>query len=220
MVQLTEVLLRGEMSGALSASQTLAHEIMGSNYFGVEKAIKHFGVIPSRHQFAVFNEVPFSENMLTACRSTHILTAVFPNSIVGLWRRFSRQNMFYSQDYSDQSFANHSGKAGWQLVCKTPVAGSMSKTWREQQDLLAYDEETPTAQFMVYTMIGYFLATGERLFNGSWVRCWDRDSDGCHVDTGHFDLEGIQVYGWNNDLCHSQLGIASVKKKGIVQFLG
>src|ERR1035437_5230850 len=135
MVQLTEVLLRGEVNGALSTSQTLAHEIMGSNYLGIQEVTKHLRVNPRGRQLRTLGEVPFSEEVLTACKSSHVLIVVRPISIVGHWGRFSGRNLFANQDSEGERFANSYGKMGWQLVCKTPVAGSMSKTWGEQQDL-------------------------------------------------------------------------------------
>ncbi|HTE48467.1 MAG TPA: hypothetical protein VK675_00990, partial [Candidatus Paceibacterota bacterium] len=35
-----------------------AREIMGGNFFGVEEAIKHFGISVSNHQFATLAEIP------------------------------------------------------------------------------------------------------------------------------------------------------------------
>ena len=51
------------------------------------------------------------------------------------------------------------------------VPDSASKTWDEQQKLLGKDEETPSARVVIYTMIGHFLSTGERLFGSIYVRC-------------------------------------------------
>jgi len=181
----------------VSVSQVRAREIMGTNFFGIEEAMKHFGVNPSRRQIAVLGEVPFSEEVLTACKDTHVLVAVFPISIVEIRSKVTGvklpndQPLFYKQDlYDKEAFANEHGETGWQLVRKTPVANSTSKTWNEQQALLTSDEETPKAQVMVYTIIGFFLATGERLFEKIYVRCSDLVSDGHRVYVGDFDAKG------------------------------
>jgi len=60
-----------------STSQKLAREIMGTNFFGIEEAIKHFGVNPSKQQLAALAEVPFSEEVLRSAKDTHVLVAVF-----------------------------------------------------------------------------------------------------------------------------------------------
>lgn len=199
-----------------SASQTRAREIMGKNFFGIEEAIKHFGVNPSRRQLAALGEVPFSEDVLTACKDTHVLVAVFPISIVdirGIVKKLPDQTLFYNQDwYDDEAFANDKGETGWQLVRKTPIANSTSKTWSEQQALLSQDEETPKAQVMVYTIIGVFLATGERLFEKVYVRCVDLDSGDRRVDVGLFDAHGLLVGYWLDGDRDGSVGVSAVGK--------
>lgn len=56
-------------------SQKHVREIMGKNFFGVEKAIKHFGVNPTRLQLAALSEIPFSETVLEQLKDFHILVA-------------------------------------------------------------------------------------------------------------------------------------------------
>lgn len=195
----------------LPTSHAQARAIMGVNFFGIEEAMKHFGVNPSRRQLAAFAEVPFSEETLTECKDTHILVAVFPLSIVELRGKVDK-SLFYKQDwYDNEAFAN-GGETGWQLVRKTPIANSTSKTWNEQQALLGHDDETPKAQVVVYTMIGHFLATGEKLFEKIYVRCSDLDSVGDRVLVGYFGARGLLV-----DLCwvsdrNDILGVSSARK--------
>ena len=202
-----------------SSSQTCARQIMGRNFFGIEEAIKHFGVNPSRRQLAVLGEVPFSEDVLTACKDTHVLVAVFPISIVEIRGKVAdvklpnNQPFFYKQDWYDkEAFANEHGETGWQLVRKTPIANSTSKTWDEQQALLSKDEETPKARIVVYTMVGHFLATGERLFEKVYVRCSDLGSDGFRVGVGAFGGKGLDVDRWGGDDRGSILGVSSARK--------
>lgn len=195
-----------------STSQKRAREIMGRNFFGVEEAIKHFGLSPSNPQLAFFSEVPFSEAILETSKDTHVLVAVFPLSILEIRGKIGKH--FYRQDwYNNQLFVRDKSDLGWYLVRKTPVERSTSKNWGEQQAPLSKDEETPKAQVMVYTIVGHFLATGERLFEKIWVRCSDLDSDGLRVVVGHFDTVGLHVlsYRWDDVLSFS-LGVASARK--------
>ncbi|MDE1919213.1 MAG: hypothetical protein KGH56_00785 [Patescibacteria group bacterium] len=197
-----------------STSQKRAREIMGKNFFGVEEAIKHFGVNPSKQQSAYLAEVPFSKAVLEACKNTHVLVAVFPLSILDIRGKVDRRIFSSHEDswYNNQAFAKEKGEIGWQLVRKTPVENSTNKTWNGQQTLLSKDDETPKAQVAVYTIIGHFLATGERLFENIYVRCSDFDSDVPHVIVGHFDAEGLNVnYNWD-DSRHDNLGVASARK--------
>lgn len=199
-----------------STSQKLAREIMGTNYFGIEEAIRHFGVNPSKQQLAYLSEVPFSEEMLKSCKDTHVLVAVFPLSILDvrtIAKKLADQTLFYNQDWYDkQVFAKDKGEVGWQLVRKEPIANSTSKNWNEQRALLSKDEETPKARIVVYTMVGHFLATGERLFEKIYVRCSDLDSGGHRVYVGLFDGKGLDVSLWYDDNRDSSIGVSSARK--------
>jgi hypothetical protein len=201
-----------------STSQKLAREIMGKNFFGIEEAIKHFGVNATKQQLAVLAEVPFSEEVLKSCKDTHVLVAVFPLSILdirGIVKKQSDLTLFYSQDWYDkQAFAKDKGEVGWQLVRKEPITNSTSKTWNDQQALLSKDEETPTARIVVYTMVGHFLATGERLFEKIYVRCVDLDSGGYRVGVGGFDAGGLVVdpYCWDGSR-DDNVGLSAARKQ-------
>lgn len=175
-----------------STSQGRARAIMGQNFFGIEEAIKHFGINPANRKLAYLAEVPWSEEVLAVCKDTHILVAVFPLSILDVRGHCRDQHLFLNQDwYDSQEFAKDKGKFGWQLVRKTPVTDSTNKNWIEQQVLLSKDEETPTTQVMTYAIIGHFKATSERLFEHNYVRCADLDSDGNCVYVGRFDSVGF-----------------------------
>ncbi len=197
-----------------TTSQKRAREIMGKNYFGIEEAIKHFGVNPSKQQLAALSEVPFTEATFKECKNTHILIAVFPLSILDIRGKIpSNQRLFYNKDwYNKESFAKEKDETEWQLVQKTPVDNSTSKTWDEQQTLLAKNEETPTARVMVYTIIGHFLAIGERLFENVYVRCSDVDSRGIRVYVGCFDSLGLLVRSCWDGHRSGGLGVASARK--------
>lgn len=200
-----------------SMSQILAREIMSKNFFGIEEAIKHFGVNATKQQLAYLSEVPFSEEVLTSCKDTHILVAVFPLSILdirGIVKKQSDQTLFYSQDWYDkEAFAKDKGEVGWQLVRKEPIVNSTSKTWNDQQALLSKDEEMPTARIVVYAMIGHFLATEERLFEKIYVRCVDLDPLGRSVGVGRFGSRGLDVSRWHDDDRHDNLGVSGARKQ-------
>ncbi|MDO8536916.1 MAG: hypothetical protein Q7R94_01565 [bacterium] len=197
-----------------TTSQKRAREVMGKNYFGIEEAIKRFGVNPSKQQLAALAEIPFSEATLKECAKTHILVAVFPLSILDIRGKVERK-LFCGHEcswYNEQAFAQNYGEASWQLIRKTPVTDSTSKNWSEQQALIAKNEETPRARAMVYTIIGHYLATGERLFENVYVRCSDLDPVGDRVDVGYF-AGGLNVgYGHWGDFRIDHLGLASSRK--------
>jgi hypothetical protein len=124
-----------------TSNQNRAREIMGKNFVGVEEAIKHFGVNPTRQQLAALLEIPFSEAMLQQSKDTHVLAAVFPLSILEI-RDKVENKLFYNHEaawYNEQFFAKERGEVKWQLVRKTPVANSTSKN-QEQQALFSKDD--------------------------------------------------------------------------------
>ncbi|MDD5164891.1 MAG: hypothetical protein PHF10_01470 [Patescibacteria group bacterium] len=171
-----------------TTSQKRALEIMGDeNFFGVDEAIKHFGVDPSRQQCAIFSGVPFSEAILKECRKTHILVAIFPLSIMEIETR--HPELFDTDilaNAKNQPFLiKNFCRTGWHLIRKTPIESSFSKNWQEQQILLRGDEEIPTAQAMVYTIIGYFMANNQHLFERILIRTssTDRYKSRVHIGT-------------------------------------
>ena len=132
-----------------TTSQKRAREIMGNNFFGVEEAIKHFEVNPTRQQLVALSEIPFSEALLEQSKDTHILVAVFPLSILEIREKVERK-LFYNHEgawYNEQSFAEEQGEVIWQLVRKIPADNS--NNWQEPQALFGKDEEVPTAQVLV-----------------------------------------------------------------------
>ena len=58
--------------------QSNARKIMGLNYFGIEEAVEHFGVIPTEEELANLANIPFSWTLLRKLKKTHVLIAVFP----------------------------------------------------------------------------------------------------------------------------------------------
>ena len=197
-----------------SMSQKRAREIMGRNFFGVEEAITHFGVNPTKQQSAYLAGVPFTEEVLASCKDTHILVAVFPMSLLDIRGACEDQGLFYNQDwYNEIMFARDRGKVSWHLVRKTPVENFTNKTCNDQQALLGKDEETLSIRAVVYTMIGYFKATGKHLFEKNvFVRTSSLDSSGNRVYVGIFDAKGLVVDYYWDDYHYDNLGLASARK--------
>lgn len=195
-----------------TTSQKRAREIMGKNMFGVEEAIQHFGVNPTRQQILALSEIPFSEAVLQKAKDTHVLVAIFPLSVLEIRGKVDSK-LFYDQSwYNKESFAKERGEASWQLVRKTPVDNSTLKNWEEQLALIGEEDEVPTAQAMVYTIIGHYLATGGRLFEHIYVRTSSVVSDGDRVCVGDFDSFGLNVDSFWDDCRRAYFGVSSARK--------
>jgi len=171
----------------------LAREIMGKNMFGVEEAIRYFGVHPDVIEMTEVSEIPWSVEVLKKAKNTHLLVAVFPLSILEIKERVDSM-LFQDQNwYEKWPFAKERGtEASWQLIRKTPVENSASKTFREQLALVGKDK-IPTAREMVYSLVGYALATGEHLFSHVFVRTSSEYSFGNYIVVGHFGYVGLKI---------------------------
>lgn len=192
-----------------------AREIMGHNFFGIGEAVRYFGVEPTNMQLSALAELPFTEAELKEVKDTHLLTAVFPLSILEIRDKVDSGLFFYRACHDNESFAKKHGKASWQLVQKTAVKDSTSKGWREQQLLLKKDNEVPTAQVMVYTIIGHYLATGKRLFQKTYVLTSSVDS-GRHRVAIIFGSRGLYVSHYWSAKYSPNLGISAVQTPQIL----
>ena len=198
-------------------SHLRARQIMGKNFFGPDDAMKHFGTQVTRRQLVALSEVPFSEETLIACKETHILIAIPAASILEIRELVSKleppegqRKFFCNQDWYDkEAFAKEKGQVGWYLVSKTPVQNSIGQNWDGKQELLGKDDETPSAQVMIYTMLAYFLSTGERLFEEIWVHCSDLDLNGRHICVGIFNVCGLAL---SNGASKDLTGLSSTRK--------
>lgn len=197
----------------MMTTQEEAQDIMGRNYFGIRQGVQYFHVNPTQDIVDALREVPFSRETLEDCKDTHVLVAIFPLSILDI-NGMIEQRIFVIREcpwYIKEDFAKDRGETGWCLVRKTPVPGSTSKEWDEQLALLGENEEIPSAQIMVYTIVGHYFAEGERLFKDVCVLTSSDDSNGDPIGVDNFeDRLAVQVWGRGGHSDH--VGVASVRK--------
>lgn len=197
-----------------AVSDTEARTIMGENFFGLADAVRHFGVRPTQEDVVRLATVPFSAAVLQACAETHILVAVFPLSILAI-RSKAHPRLFYEPEkgsYEDELWAQTApDHVQWHLVLKEPVRHSLLTTWENGTKLLMRKEEVPTAQIMVYTIIGHFLTSGERLFSAVYVRCADAASRERRAGVGYFGSQGLTISTSRDGSFHKNQGLAAVR---------
>jgi len=183
------------------------------NFFGIKEAIKHFKVNPPDQDLNALAKIPFSEPVLKELKYTHILVAVFPLSILDIRSKVDSKLFCDQSWYNNESFTEERGEVSWQLVRKTPVPNSTSKNWSKQQRTLFKEDKVPTARVMIYTIIGYYLATGEHLFKDIYVRTSSLRSAGSRVAVGYFLSSGrIGIYYYRHDSGDNYLGLSSARK--------
>lgn len=159
-------------------SQAAATSIMGKNMLSVAEMIHHFNIQPTPHELAFLETVPFRKETLRACTRTHILLPVFPISAMQMFaavratpsrKIFARKLWHQYRTYAHMLFP---GFSGWQLVRITPLPDSVSTCRESRKMLVAQDEEIASAQILLYTMIGFYMARdGIRLFHDKAMRC-------------------------------------------------
>jgi len=128
--------------------------------------------------------------------------------------RDQNSELFYPGNdwWLNQPFAKKRGEAGRKLQIRTSaVPGSFSRTFAEQQELLADGEYVPTVRDLVEGMIAYYRATGKRLFSDYWVRTQDVSSIGYRVLV-EFYSGGVYVFGFWDDDRNSFFGLAVARK--------
>lgn len=176
-----------------STSKDNAQKIMGKNFFGDYEATIHFGVSPSEYQLDHLAEVPFGKGVLDSCKDTHILVAVFSPSVVEILEKVEPSHSFENMFYKRLQFANYRGNVSWHLVRKNPFIGVKYKDWdEEQQESFLGKKGNPSARVMVHAIIGHFLSTGERPFEGVYARCSDEGPCDTRINVG--DL-GVGCFG-------------------------
>lgn len=196
-----------------SVSQNYAREIMGTNMFGVEDAIRIFGPAPEQYMLDILAMVPFPKHVLMRCKHTHVLVAVLPTPIMKI-KELVGTSIFRKQSwYGEEFFVKTGGQIAWQLVRKSPAESSYNRDWLTQKQLVCPDEEIITAQVMVYTIVGHFLSTSERLFYNVIGR-----TTTLFAQTGHnvgigFDEKGLILTAYAQSFSGPRVGAASAYKR-------
>jgi hypothetical protein len=203
-----------------SISQKNARKIMGKNMFGIEEAIKHFRIKPTYEQLEALSTVPFLETTLEQCRDTHVLAAVFPLSILELQKLSPYViwmfNFFDKElDTLTEAFLMERRRVTWQLVHKTEISNSTYKSLREQQALLGKNDEIPSAQVIIYTIVGHYKNTNEQLFKEISIR-----TSSLSLNSNYVLISGLKSpllnlsinTGASDNQPQSDLGITTARK--------
>ncbi len=205
-------MVRSNHNGGRTTSPKHAREIMDKNFFGIEEAIKHFGVNPTIQQLTALSEVPFSEATLQHSKETHVLVAVFPLSILEIRDKVERK-LFYNHEtawYNEQPFAKEYDGVNWHLIRKSP--GNISENWQEQQALFREEDDVPTAQEMVYAIVGYFLAIGEPFFQRKYARTSSVDSGGNCIYVSDVGFDGLGISDYWDAVRYDNEDLSSLRK--------
>lgn len=194
-------------------SQSRARAIMGKNFLGLDEVRRGYNVTYTAEQCQQLAAIPFSKETLRVCNDTHVLVAGAPLSLNEV-RMHAHEDFFDTDWYGFEPFANDQKvSVRWYLLRKQPAPESCSKTYEQQTDLLTREEEVPLACEVAFAVILYYLTHGERLLQGDYVRCCDRESeDGNRVVVGYFCSFGFAVRGDWDDGRRGCLGLLSSRR--------
>ena len=204
----------------MPTSPQRAEQIMGVNFLGIQAARQHFAVDFRPEQAEQLRGIPFSEEILTHRRKSHLLVAGYPLSIHHLSARVPKLLHGTKQPwYAGQPFADSLVSLRWYLIRRGIFPGSVDRTWEEQRGMLA-GEDVPRACELVYATLLYFLVRGIRLFDrGQFARSHDTikrygNLVNAGVMTGTFEEDGLRLSGlwWNYRLHY--VGVASMQRVG------
>ncbi len=202
-------------------TQSRAREIMGKNFLGTEEVAIFFGVTYHYQQLQQLSTIPFSEEFLWEHRNTHILVAGFPITLSEIVERAkSRIEVIPGSDIKD---ASPRISCEWYLFCKTPIGWEpypLKMEFDDQKKLLGARDLIPNCDELTYVTTLYFMATGEKLFEGGKVQSCDT----CYTGSwkvGHlclaweFSMGDPKLYA-RHELSYSPLnstaGLASMQK--------
>jgi len=203
----------------MPTSQNRAREILGRNFLGIEVATKHFDAAFTSETPVALASVPFSESTLEECKTTHLLVAGFPMTVLDVRANTTRgSKAFDSYAYGEiwfntERFATtEKVNLGWYLLRKEVVSGSVERSFWQQQTMLSPKEEVPRACELVYALVLYFLALtqGRHLLLDCAARCIDLDSLGRRVWVGS-DSGGIFIYSCDEGP-KERTGVAAIRK--------
>jgi len=199
-----------------TAEMEMAQEMMGANFFGIEEAIKHFGVDPTMSELEKLATMPFNPELFVLFKDTHILVALFPLSFSNLIARRLTNDQgkrLFAQSCkqcSDEEYFREKSEPCWKLIEKKANYLGMSWHGLDEASDGSFRNDIASISDMAYTIIGHFLNTGERLFEDVMLRCSDatESHESGHPCVGMFDDEGLHLNPCRDDRIDSKLGFA------------
>lgn len=111
--------------------------------------------------------------------------------------------------------------AGWALVTKNLLPGSINREYETQRDALGAHEarvaaaegsvRRRSAAEAVYDLVLYQRARNVRLLGTSWDWTSSRTIDGGFLSVGGFGETGMQIFGYSPGVHHGGLGVCATR---------
>jgi len=209
-----------------SREQGISYAIMQENFLGIDDMVNIFRFVPDDVMLEKMSKVPYDFSTLERYKNNYILVPVLPISIREIadmypwfksWLLSNYRHNTLSQELSlEESWLDEKPIAGWYLIRKTHFPDSEFKTLSEQEGLLETCNTIPSAQIILYAIVGYVLTQDKLLFKQTGVRTNTIDANNKNVTISPRFFtntkkvcETLEVKGMGPDYSQRQTGIAT-----------
>jgi len=200
-------------------SYETARAILGKDFIAPEEIAVTRGLTYTDEQLARFGDTLPNEEALEWCfDNAMMLVAGPPRAMSLLDIRAAKADYFYRKEggwYAEDSekFARDDKvEPVWIALRKEVVAGSLSKSWSEQEALVPAPMVVPNGAETVWGLTTYKVVRGTYLLQSRYVRTSSIHSDGLRVSVGRFVSDGLDVYYYWDVFRYDALGVASARK--------
>jgi hypothetical protein len=206
-----------------------AHRLFGDRIVRPEEVGKALGADPASLTSAdpdlPFDTVPFAPDLLRQAAAEGMMLGLrlarvggLPLTLLRLASLFPGTSEPPTVDawFASEPFAKQTCRAGWALFERQTFAASRNLTYAQQNEALSERSRRlglalrrRTAVEIVYDVLLYAAARGERLLADEWDWSSSVTTDGAFVTAGQFDERGLRLLRYSEAVRFDRLGICA-----------
>jgi hypothetical protein len=210
------------------ATLTDARRLFGGHILGPDEVGKALGAAPSSLKSAApdltFDTVPFTSDLLRKAAAQGMTLGLRLAHVGGVPLTLLRlASLFPGTEpstadpwFASEPFAKQTCRAGWALFERRTFAASRNLTYSQQNDALSdrarqigLGLRRRMAVEVVYDVLLYAAAHGERLLADEWDWSSSATTDGAFVTAGQFDERGLRLLRYSQAVRFDRLGICA-----------
>ncbi len=204
---------------AKAPNYDLARTILGKDFISPEEIAQARNLAYTDEHLAFFGDSLPDKASLEWCRDNGMMLVAGPPKPMSLLDvRNVKNDDFYSKEggwyaENEQEFSRDDKiETKWIAVRKEPIAGSLSKSWSEQRELITDPAIVPNTAETVWALTTYKAVRGVYLLPNHYVRTSSLGSHGYRVCVGSFGAEGLSVDSYWDGVRFDDLGLAAARK--------
>jgi hypothetical protein len=205
-----------------------ARRLFGGNILGPDELGKALGADPASLKSAEpglsFDTVPFTSALLRQAAAEGMMLGLRLARVGGVPLTLLRlASLFPGSEpstadawFASEPFAQQTCGTGWALFERRPFAASRNLTYAQQNDALSdrarrigLTLRRRTAVEIVYDVLLYAAAHGDRLLADEWDWSSSATTDGAFVTAGQFDERGLRLLRYSQAVRFDRLGICA-----------